>query len=55
MNKDWCVTKNNTIWSDFMFEEDAKELATTQQEADRAGHVWEAREMTISELGDPVG
>ncbi len=35
-----------------MFEEDAKELAITQQEEDRAGHVWEAREMTISELGE---
>lgn len=35
-----------------MFEEDAKELASTQQETDRAGHVWEAREMTTSELGE---
>lgn len=53
--KVWCVTKNNTMWTDFLYEEDALELQATQQEADRAGHVWVAREMTISELGEAVG
>lgn len=52
MQRNYCVTKNNNIFTDFMFEEDAKELAETQQDADRAGHIWEAREMTISELGE---
>lgn len=50
MQRNWCVTKNNTLWTDFLYEEDALELKETQQEADRAGHIWEAREMTTNEL-----
>jgi hypothetical protein len=52
MKKDWCVTKNNKMWADFLYEEDALEIQTAQQEADRAGHVWVARKMTTKELGE---
>ena len=52
MQRNYCVTKNNILWTSFMFEEDALEIAETLQEHDRAGHVWEAREMTTSELGE---
>lgn len=52
MQRNYCVTKNKTIWVAFLYKEDANELAKTQQEADRAGHTWKAREMTKEELGE---
>jgi hypothetical protein len=30
VQRNYCVTKNNLLWSDFMFEEDAKELAISE-------------------------